>query len=50
LFHGLGQAKISYGGLILGLSQFTLLPQLPPKMMLGLKMVKVESKISNSLR
>ncbi len=29
MFHGFGQGKFAYGGLILGLSQFTLLPQLP---------------------
>ena len=44
-FHGFGQAKFAYGGLILGLSQFALLPQL----MLGLKVVKISSKIINSL-
>ncbi len=47
--HGFGQAKIAYGNSILGLSQFTLLPQLSSKMMLGLKVVKIDSKISNSL-
>jgi len=44
-FHGFGQAKFAYGGSILGLSQFTLLPQLPLKMMLILKEVKINSKI-----
>ncbi len=34
-FHGLGQAKFSYGGLVLGSSQFSLLPQLPQKMTLN---------------
>jgi len=38
-FHGLGQAKFPYGGLDLGLSQFSLL--LPLK----LKVVKFDSKI-----
>jgi len=42
-------AKIAYGGSILGFSQFTPLPQLPLKMMLGLKVVKIDSKISNLL-
>jgi len=28
-FHGFGQAKLSDGGLILGSSQFPILPQLP---------------------
>jgi len=48
-FHGFGQAKFAYGGSILGLSQFTLLPQLPLKIMLQLKVVKIDSKISNLL-
>jgi len=39
----------SYGGSILGSSQFTLLPQLPLKTMLSYKVVKFDSKISNSL-
>jgi hypothetical protein len=43
-FHGFGLAKIAYGGLILDSSQFTLLAQLPLKMMLGLKAVKIDSK------
>jgi len=30
-FHGFGQAKFAYGGLILGSSHFTLLHQLPLK-------------------
>jgi len=30
-FHGFGQAKFSYGDLVLGSSQFSLLPQLPQK-------------------
>jgi hypothetical protein len=36
-FHGFGKAKFAYGGSILGSSQFTLLPQLPLKVMLGKK-------------
>jgi len=35
-----GQAKFPYVGSILGSSQFSVLPQLPPKTMLGLKEVK----------
>ncbi len=31
VFRGFGQAKFAYGGSIFGLSQFTLLPQLPLK-------------------
>jgi hypothetical protein len=46
-FHGFGQAKFPDGGSVLGLSQFSVLPQLPPKMMPGLKEVKIDSKISN---
>jgi hypothetical protein len=49
VLHGFGQAKFAYDGSILGSSQFTLLPQLPFRMMLSLKVVKIGSKISNSL-
>jgi len=45
-FHRFGQAKFPDDGLISGSSQFSVLPQLPPKMMLGLKEVKIKSKIS----
>jgi len=38
-FHGFEQAKIGYGGLVLGLSQFPLLPWLPQKMKLASKVV-----------
>jgi hypothetical protein len=48
-FNRFGQAKFPDGGLVLGLSQFSILPQLPLKTMLVLKMVKIISKISNSL-
>jgi len=44
-FHGFGQAKFADGGLILGLSQFAQLPQLPLKMMLDSKKIKIDSKI-----
>jgi hypothetical protein len=37
------------GGSVLGSSQFSELPQLPPKTMLSLKEVKIDSKISISL-
>jgi len=40
-FHRFGQAKFPNGGLVLGLSQFSILAQLPVKMMLGLKVVKI---------
>jgi len=49
VFHGFGQAKFPDGGSVLGLSQFLKLPQLSLKMMLGLKVVKIDSKISNLL-
>jgi len=45
VFHRFGQAKFACGGSILGFSQLTLLPQLPPKIMLGLKVVKIILKI-----
>jgi len=48
-FHGFGQAKFAYGGLVLGSSQFSLLPQLPLKTMLDLKAVKIDSKLIMSL-
>jgi len=48
-FHQFGQAKFPDGGSILGSSQFTILPQLPLKTILGLKVVKIDSKINNSL-
>jgi len=44
VFHGFGQAKFAYGGSILGSSQFTLLPQLPVKAMVDLKVVKIDSE------
>jgi len=37
LFHRFGKAKFADGGLILGSSQLTQLPQLPLKTMLDLK-------------
>ena len=40
-FHGFGQAKFPYGDLVIDLYQFTLLPQLHLKMMLGLKVFKI---------
>jgi hypothetical protein len=44
VFHGFGQAKFANGALILGSSQFLLLPQWPLKTMLAIKMVKINSK------
>jgi len=48
-FHRFGQAKFDYGGSILGSSRFSMLPQLPLKTMLDLKVVKIDSKIIASL-
>jgi len=45
VFHGFGQTKFADGGLILGLSKLSLLSELLPKMMLDLKVVKIDSKI-----
>jgi len=45
VFHRFVQAKFAYGGSVLGSSQFTLLPHLPLKTMLNLKVVKSNSKI-----
>jgi len=42
VFHGFGQAKFAYHGLILGLSQLILKPQLPLKKMLNLKVFKMD--------
>ena len=41
-FHGFGQAKFPDGVSDSDLSLFSLLPQLPLKMMLGLKVVKID--------
>jgi hypothetical protein len=49
VFHRLRQAKFAYGGSILGMSQFLLLPHHPLKMTLAIKVVKIDSKIIISL-
>jgi hypothetical protein len=49
MFHQFRKAKFAYGGLILSSSQFLLLPQLPLKMELASKVVKVDLKIIVSL-
>ncbi len=49
VFHWFVQAKFPNGGSILGSSKFSLLPQLPPKILLDSKMVKLDSKIIISL-
>jgi len=50
VIHRCRQAKFAYGGLILGSSQCTLLPQLPLKMMLDSKVVKIDSNVIILLR
>jgi len=49
VFHRFGQAKFAFGGSILGSNQITLLPQVPLKMMLNSKVVKIDSKIIISI-
>ncbi len=49
VFQGFSKAKSANGGLILSSSQFLILPQLPQKMKLTSKVVKVDSKIIISL-
>ena len=49
-FHRFGQAKIAHSGLVLGSSQFLLLPQLPQKKMRASKVVKIDLKIIILLR
>ena len=41
--------KIGYGGLVLGISQFMILPQLPQKMMLTTKVTQKKSPCFISL-
>ncbi len=43
-FHGFGQATFPNDGFVLGLRQFALLPQLPQKTTLNLKVVKFDHK------
>jgi hypothetical protein len=45
VFHRFRQAKFAYGGLILSSSQFMLLLLWPLKMILAIKVVKIDSKI-----
>ncbi len=49
MFQGFRQAKSANGGSNLSSSQFLILPQLPQKMKLASKLVKVDSKIIISL-
>ncbi len=49
VFQGFSKAKSANGGSILSSSQFLILPQLPQKIKLASKVVKVDSKIIISL-
>jgi len=42
VYHGFGQAKFPLGGLVLGSSQFSLLPQLLQKTILNSKEVQLD--------
>jgi hypothetical protein len=44
VFQGFSKAKFAYGGSILSSSQFLILPQLPQKMKLKSKVVKIDPK------
>jgi len=44
VFNRFGQLKLGYAGLVLDLSQFSILPQVPQKMMLTSKVVRIDSK------
>jgi len=48
-FHGFWQAKFPNGGSVLGLSQFSILPQLHPKILLNPKVVKIDPDVIISL-
>ncbi len=45
VFQGFSKAKSANGGSILNSSQFLILPQLPRKIKLASKVVKIDSKI-----
>ncbi len=49
VFKGFSKAKSANGGSILSSSQFLVLPQLPQKIKLASKVVKVDTKIIISL-
>jgi hypothetical protein len=49
VFHRFGQAKFADGGWILGLSQLSLLSELPLNTMLDLRVIKINSKIIISI-
>jgi len=44
-FHRFGQAKFPNGGLVSDSSQISILPQLPPKILLDSRVVKIDQKI-----
>ncbi len=46
-FHRFGQSQFPHGGLVLGSSQISILPPLPPKIMLDSKVVKMDTKIKS---
>jgi len=48
-FHGFEQPKFACGGLVLGYSYFSLLPQLPQKMTIDSTVLKIATKITISL-
>jgi len=47
VFNRFGQAKFPDGVSVLGSSQFSILPQLPRKTMLGLKVFKNQNRLKN---
>jgi hypothetical protein len=49
VFHRFRKAKFAYSGSVLSSSQFSILPQLPQKMKLASKVVKIDPKIIVSL-
>jgi len=50
VFHGFVKVKFVYDDSVLGSSQFSILPKLPPKIMLNSKVVKIDPKTVISLR
>jgi len=50
VFHGFGQVKFADCGSVLDSSQFSILTQLPPKILLNSKVVKINPKIIILLR
>ncbi len=48
VFHGFGQGKFAYGGLVLDSSQYSLLPC--PSITLDSKVIEIDSKITIVLR